>query len=405
MGAWCAAARRSAAPRPGRPDGGDHVGDSDPDALRRRDDRPGHRPDPAASRPTRCSTKPTSRSALDYVRTRRAAPTARSRGRSTFAYVWGDALAELRARPPDLRIVNLETASRAATTALAQGHQLPDAPGQLPAASRAAGDRLLRAGQQPRARLGRGRAASRRSTRCDGGRDRDRRRRRGLTPRRRGARRAATGRARAASWSSRSAAATQRHARRVGGERDDRPGVNLLADTLAACGRRAGRPASRATAAGRHRGRLDPLGRQLGLRHPPAISAPSPTRLIEAGVDVVHGHSSHHPQGDRGLPRQADPLRLRRLPQRLRGDRRARAGTAATSSLLYVARLARSSGTLVGLEMVPFRIRQLPPQPRGTTRDRRAAANPRSRMPALRWRRGARATAAGSPGPPSELRG
>ena len=43
-------------------------------------------------------------------------------------------------------------------------------------------------------------------------------------------------------------------------------------------------------------------------------------RLIDRGVDLLHGHSSHHPRPIEGVPRQADSLRLRRLDQRLRGD-------------------------------------------------------------------------------------
>ena len=47
-------------------------------------------------------------------------------------------------------------------------------------------------------------------------------------------------------------------------------------------------------------------------------------RLIDAGIDIVHGHSSHHPRPDRDLPRQTHPVRVRRCHRRLRGHRRAR---------------------------------------------------------------------------------
>ena len=48
-------------------------------------------------------------------------------------------------------------------------------------------------------------------------------------------------------------------------------------------------------------------------------------QLIDTGgVDIVHGHSSHHPEGNRDLSRQAYPLRLRRLSERLRGHPRPR---------------------------------------------------------------------------------
>ena len=65
-------------------------------------------------------------------------------------------------------------------------------------------------------------------------------------------------------------------------------------------------------------------GVQLGLRGP-ASDSRFAHGLIDDGVDLVHGHSSHHPRPHRGLPRPAHPLRLRRPHQRLRGHRRPRA--------------------------------------------------------------------------------
>ena len=50
-----------------------------------------------------------------------------------FTYVWGDALTELERMSPDVRIVNLETPSRAATTGCRRGSTI----GCIPRTSRA----------------------------------------------------------------------------------------------------------------------------------------------------------------------------------------------------------------------------------------------------------------------------
>ena len=93
-----------------------------------------------------------------------------------FAYVWGDALAELERRRPAARIVNLETSVTRSDTAWPKGINYRMHPGNVGCLT-AARHRLLRAGQQSCARLGARRA---RRNACDAAAraDRDGRRRR-----------------------------------------------------------------------------------------------------------------------------------------------------------------------------------------------------------------------------------
>jgi poly-gamma-glutamate synthesis protein (capsule biosynthesis protein) len=81
------------------------------------------------------------------------------------------------------------------------------------------------------------------------------------------------------------------------------------------------------------------------------------TLIDEAGVDVVHGHSSHHPKGIEvynGRPilygcgdflNDYEGIGGR---EQYRGD----------LTLMYLVTIQAASGRLVRLEMVPFRIRQ-----------------------------------------------
>ena len=79
--------------------------------------------------------EPYMRSALGYVELAEQASGPIERP-VDFAYIWGDALAELERVRPDARIVNLETAVTRSRGRLAgQGHQLSDAPGATCAAS------------------------------------------------------------------------------------------------------------------------------------------------------------------------------------------------------------------------------------------------------------------------------
>jgi poly-gamma-glutamate capsule biosynthesis protein CapA/YwtB (metallophosphatase superfamily) len=80
--------------------------------------------------------------------------------------------------------------------------------------------------------------------------------------------------------------------------------------------------------------------------------------LIDHGVDVVHGHSSHHP---RPLEVYRDRLILYGCGD-LINDYEGIAGHEDHRSdlrLLYLATLARSTGELVALQMIPMQARQL----------------------------------------------
>lgn len=81
-------------------------------------------------------------------------------------------------------------------------------------------------------------------------------------------------------------------------------------------------------------------------------------RLIDAGVDIVHGHSSHHPR----------PIEIYRGRPILHGcgdvidDYEGIGGHEAFRSdlrLLYVASIDAASGDLVALQLIPMRVRQM----------------------------------------------
>ena len=74
-----------------------------------------------------------------------------------------------------------------------------------------------------------------------------------------------------------------------------RPGVDLLPEPVARDRRCPHRPDPGGPAARRHRRRLHPLGVNWGYDVRATRSA-SPARLIDGGVDLIHGHSSHHPR-------------------------------------------------------------------------------------------------------------
>jgi poly-gamma-glutamate synthesis protein (capsule biosynthesis protein) len=81
-------------------------------------------------------------------------------------------------------------------------------------------------------------------------------------------------------------------------------------------------------------------------------------RLVDGGVDLLHGHSSHHPRPIEvyrgklilyGCGDLIDDYEGISGHERYRDDLR----------LLYLARLDRSSGRLLALEMVPLQARRL----------------------------------------------
>ncbi|SRX93029.1 hypothetical protein MSP7336_01259 [Mycobacterium shimoidei] len=81
-------------------------------------------------------------------------------------------------------------------------------------------------------------------------------------------------------------------------------------------------------------------------------------RLIDAGIDIVHGHSSHHPR----------PLEIYRDKPILYGcgdvidDYEGIGGRESFRSelrLLYLARIHRVSGVMVSLQLIPLRVRRM----------------------------------------------
>ena len=104
--------------------------------------------------------------------------------------------------------------------------------------------------------------------------------------------------------------------------RPRRPGVNRAGRPVA--GQPVGRGPDRALAApGRHRVVVSIHWGGTGATRSRRAARLRPPPGGRGGVDIVHGHSSHHPRASRSTA-GARPLRLRRLPQRLRGDRRIR---------------------------------------------------------------------------------
>jgi poly-gamma-glutamate synthesis protein (capsule biosynthesis protein) len=138
---------------------------------------------------------------------------------------------------------------------------------------------------------------------------------------------------------------------------DDRPGVHLLRDLTPDD---ADEFAARAVA-GKHPGDVVVASVHWGSNWGYETTADQVRfahRLVEAGVDLVHGHSSHHPR----------PVEVYRGRLVLYGcgdlinDYEGISGNEAFRgdlSLLYVATVAPDSGELVAVDMVPVRIRRM----------------------------------------------
>ncbi|SOZ37388.1 hypothetical protein CBM2605_A60632 [Cupriavidus neocaledonicus] len=257
-------------------------------------------------------------SALDYVRLaeRKAGPIARPAGPD---YPWGDALAELASRAARPRIVNLETAITTSDDAWpGKSVHYRMHPRNVDCLQAAGIDCAVLANNHV---LDWGRAAGR-YARCTGRRA-DRARRRGP---RRGQRGRRSGAATARRWprggaclchdQRRHAGGVARHRRALGREPAGR-----LVRGLAATHCRAGPSAA---APRRCDGAVDPLGPELGLPHRPRAARLRP----RAGRARRHRHRARaflaSPARHRAACRQADPVRLRRFHQRLRGHRRIR---------------------------------------------------------------------------------
>ncbi|MEX1203898.1 MAG: CapA family protein [Dongiaceae bacterium] len=269
-----------------------------------------------------------------------------------FAYVWGDALPELERVRPDCRIVNLETSVTRSEDCAPKGINYRMAPENVPCLAAAGIDCCVLANNhvldwgpagllETLATLDRASIAS-----AGAGRDLD--------------------------W-----AAAPAELPLAGGGRvlvfafgsvtsgipadwaagPARPGVNLLADLSP---RTAARIAGE-VAALRRPGDIVVAsihwGSNWGYRVPPAQRDFAQALIDDAGVDVVHGHSSHHPKA---IEVHNDRPILYGCGDFL-NDYEGIGGYAAFRgdlALMYFVVLAAATGRLVRLEMTPLRIRR-----------------------------------------------
>jgi poly-gamma-glutamate synthesis protein (capsule biosynthesis protein) len=135
------------------------------------------------------------------------------------------------------------------------------------------------------------------------------------------------------------------------------PGVNLVSDVSPACARRI------ATMIGRVRQRDDLTvlsahwGSNWGYGVPAGQRRFAHALIDEGSVDLVHGHSSHHPQA---IEIYKGKLIIYGCGDFLNDYEGIRGYEEFKSDLvlLYVAKLAWRSGLLRKLDLVPFRIRR-----------------------------------------------
>ena len=288
-------------------------------------------------------------SALDYVALAEKAhgPIPRPAG---FAYVWGDALAEWARFAPDLRIANLETA---VTTSddwqRSKGIHYRMHPGNLPCLTAAridccvlANNHVLDWGQAGLAEtLASLRAAHLRVAGAGGDRAE------AEAP---AALTTASGRVLVFAFGTESSGIPPDWAAAEG-----RPGVNLLADfpdslaRIAAQVKAARRPGDMVVASihwGGNWGYAVPTAHREFARG-----------LVESGVDVVHGHSSHHPMGievHRGRPILYGCGDFLNDYEGIHGYEAYRGDL----GLMYFLDLDPASGTLLALSMVPMQTRR-----------------------------------------------
>jgi poly-gamma-glutamate capsule biosynthesis protein CapA/YwtB (metallophosphatase superfamily) len=294
-------------------------------------------------------SEPYSRSALDYVALaeRTSGPIPRA---VDFSYIWGDALAALDAAAPDLRLINLETAvTRTGTPWPGKGIQYRMNPQNIPCLTAGRIDCCVLANNHvldwgyagleetlvSLARAGLmtvGAGADCAAARAPVA---------GVLP--------GQGRVLVFAWGVPSSgipaawAATPR-----------RPGVNLLRDFS---GTSVGEVAAAVQA---HRRVGDRVVVSLHWGGNWGYSIPSEHRRFahaligEAGVDLIHGHSSHHPLGIevyRGKPVLYGCGDLIDDYEGISGHEQYRSDLA----LLYLVTFARAGGALLRLRMIPMR--------------------------------------------------
>jgi poly-gamma-glutamate synthesis protein (capsule biosynthesis protein) len=271
---------------------------------------------------------------------------------ASFSYIWGDALAELEARSPDLRIVNLETSITRSEAAWPKGINYRMHPGNAPCLSAARLDLCVLANNHV----------------LDWGVD-------GLLETLdtlRGMGIATAGAGRNADEAAQPAALDVAGRARVlvfgmgsptsgippgWAARPGRPGVHVLGDL----GARTARQVAERVASRRRPGDLVVASVHWGGNWGYAVPREQRDfahRLIdEAGVDLVHGHSSHHPKG---IEVHGGRLVLYGCGDFL-NDYEGIGGHPEYRShlvLAYFATLDAASGRLARLEMTPFRTRR-----------------------------------------------
>jgi poly-gamma-glutamate capsule biosynthesis protein CapA/YwtB (metallophosphatase superfamily) len=289
------------------------------------------------------------RSALDYVELAERAHGRISRP-VTVSYVWGDLLSDLESRSPDFRVVNLETSVTTSEEAVPKGINYRMHPGNVPCLAAARIDCCVLANNHV---LDWGAPGLRETLETLGS-----------------AQIATTGAGRTAEDAARPAVLQKPGRGRVlvfgfgmpssgiphdWAANEARPGVNVLPDSSSRSVTRAveqmnrwRRPGDRIVASIHWGGNwgYDVPREQRDLAH----------RLIEAGVDVVHGHSSHHPKG---IEVHASRLVLHGCGDLL-NDYEGIAGREEFRDDLVLAYLAAldPSGRLERLDLLPYRIRR-----------------------------------------------
>jgi poly-gamma-glutamate capsule biosynthesis protein CapA/YwtB (metallophosphatase superfamily) len=289
------------------------------------------------------------RSALDYVELAER-PHGRIPRPVSVSYVWGDLLPDLERRAPDLRVVNLETSVTTSEEALPKGINYRMHPANVPCLAAAKLDCCVLANNHV---LDWGNAGLGETLEALAG-----------------AKIATTGAGRSAEDAARPAVLEPSGKGRVlvfgfgmpssgiphdWAARENRPGVNLLPDSSPQSVSRAleqiqrwRRPGDRIVASIHWGGNwgYDVPRDQRELAH----------RLIDGGVDVVHGHSSHHPKG---IEVHGGRLVLHGCGDLL-NDYEGIAGREEFRGELVLAYLAAldPSGKLERLDLLPYRIRR-----------------------------------------------
>ncbi len=290
-------------------------------------------------------------SALGYVELAEAAhgPIPRP---MDFAHVWGDALPELDRLRPDCRIVNLETSVTRSEDCAPKGINYRMAPENVPCLAAAGIDCCVLANNhvldwgpagllETLATLDRASIAS-----AGAGRDLERAAAPAELPL------AGGGRVLVFAFGSITSGIPADWAAAPA-----RPGVNLLAELLP---RTASRIAEQ-VAALRRPGDIVVAsihwGGNWGYRVPPAQRDFAHALIDDAGIDVVHGHSSHHPKGIEVYKHRPILYGCGDFLNDYEGIG-GYEGFRGDLALMYFVVVAADTGRLVRLEMTPLRIRR-----------------------------------------------